>query len=75
MPLISGSYFWNEEVTRKLSKSPTALKYSLTLTKVTVEEALDSVVRAFPGVWVHYECPGRINLTSHPVASHNSVQK
>jgi len=63
-PVFDGGSMWNEKMTRQLSKSRTAPKYSLTLTKVTVEEALNSAVRTFPGVWVYYECPGQINLIS-----------
>ena len=66
-PEFTGASFWNDEQIQRLSKSPTAPKYSLKLTDVTLEEALNSIVRTFPGVWIYRECPGRINLTSDPV--------
>jgi len=66
-PEFTGAYLGNQEHIQRLSKSPTTPKYSLKLTAVTLEEALNSIVRTFPGVWVYRECPGRINLTSDPV--------
>jgi hypothetical protein len=66
-PVFTGASFGNEEQIQSLSKSPTTSKYSLKLTDVTLEEALNSIVRTFPGVWIYCECPGRVNLTSEPV--------
>jgi len=52
------------DLTRQRAKNPTAPKYSRTLTNVTLEQALNSIVRIFPGVWVYSECPGRITITA-----------
>ena len=49
---------------RKLSLSPSAPKYSRIMTDVTLEEALDSVIRVFPGIWIYQECPGWVTVTA-----------
>jgi hypothetical protein len=65
MPAVySSSYLSNEQVTRQRAENPTAPKYSRTLTNVTMEQALNSIVRVFPGVWTYCECPGRITITA-----------
>jgi hypothetical protein len=65
MPVVySSSYLSNEQLTRQRAKNPTAPKYSRTLTNVTLEQALNSIVSVFPGVWVYSECPGRITITA-----------
>jgi hypothetical protein len=64
--VVSSSTFSNEEVDRKLSQSSTAPKYSRIITDVTFGEALDSLIRVFPGVWIYNECPGRITITANP---------
>jgi hypothetical protein len=74
-PVFTGASLWNEEQIQRLSKSPTTPKYSLKLTDGTLEEALNTIVRTFPGVWIYCECPGRINLRSDPVGSPRPPQK
>jgi hypothetical protein len=65
MPTVfSSSDLWNEKVSHHLSESPTAPKYSRILTNVTLEQALNSLVRVFPGVWIYSECPGRIAIAA-----------
>jgi hypothetical protein len=67
MPIVvTGSTFSNEDRDGQLSRTPTAPKYSRVITKVTFGEALDSLIRVFPGVWIYNECPGRITITANP---------
>jgi len=74
-PVFTGATIWNQKAIEQLSNSPRAPKYALTLDDVTVEEALDRIVRTFPGVWVYSECLGRITLTSDPVGSPRPAKK
>ena len=68
MPLVvSPSTLSNEEADRKLSQSPTAPKYSRLMIDVKFGEALDSLIRIFPGVWIYCECPGRITIAANPI--------
>jgi hypothetical protein len=65
MPVVySSSFLSNQLVTRQRAETPSAPRYSRTLTNVTLEQALNSVVRDFPGVWTYSECPGRITITA-----------
>lgn len=72
--VYSSPYLWNQEVIRKLSESPNAPKYSQTFTSVTLEEALNLIVRVFPGVWEYRECAGRIKITSDPTGLRRSIE-
>jgi hypothetical protein len=67
--LVTSSTMSNEEYDRRMKTTATAQKYSQTLTALTLEDALNSVVRAFPGIWVYSECPGRITITAYRTRS------
>jgi hypothetical protein len=70
MPIVySSAYLWNQTVDKKLSASAAAPKYSQLLTNVTLEKALNSIVRIFPGEWTYSECPGRITITTNITGS------
>ncbi len=70
MPLVlTSSSIVSDEHDRRMKTTVTAPKYSQTLTGVTLEFALNSIVKAFPGIWIYKECPGRITVTSYPTRS------
>lgn len=60
------SFKSNQNASDALSNSPNAKRLSKTLSDVTVADALDYIVRIFPGLWTYSECPGRITITADP---------
>jgi hypothetical protein len=60
------SFVSNQITSGALSTSPDTKRLSRTLTNVTLADALDYIVRIFPGIWTYSECPGRITITADP---------
>ena len=62
---LSYTVSMNDEVDHLKGRTD-AHKYTHMYSDVTLEEVLNSIVRAFPGVWIYSECPGGISIIADP---------